>query len=93
MRRSGVAYSPRPFRADPLGPWLVGVGIFGVVTGLLVSRAGLLVALGCAVALAVRGHRLAALAVPGTLAVLLVGSLLLVGGLGLDETVQPFDAP
>lgn len=69
-------------RKDSYGPWLVGGGLVAALSQPLLGFFGTVAALGCAVALAVRGHRLPALAVAALTGLLLLVFLMFVGVVG-----------
>jgi fumarate reductase subunit D len=70
-------------RDDRYGPWLVAGGLLAALAQpLLLGFIGTAIALGCAVALAVRGHRLPAVAVAAITALVLFAFLLFVGVVG-----------
>lgn len=74
-------------RHDRYGPWLVGGGLLAALSQPLLGFIGTVAALACAVALAVRGHRLPAVAVAAVTGLCLLAFLLYVGvvGGGIDS--------
>jgi hypothetical protein len=76
-------------RRDAKGPWLVAGGAFAALSQPFLGFIGTAVAVACAVALVVRGHRLPAVAVVAVTAVMLLAFLMFVGAIG---PIQP-DAP
>lgn len=82
-------YTQQRMRTDSLGPWLVGGGLWGALSTPFLGGFGTLIGIGCAIALAIRGHRLPALAVAAVSVLAIFALLLFTGAIGLETGGEP----